>query len=318
MVSMVTIPPSGKTLGPLALGGVGFAADQWSDERAGDMLATMAAAFQLGLNHFDTAADYGSGTSERLLGQFMTRRREQLFVASKASTDQMSAEVMLEQVNQSLARLQTDFIDLFYIHWPRKGRDLRPLMEGLEKARQQGKIIAIGVSNFNVEQIEQVAQVGRIDAHQLCYNLLWRFDEAEVIPYCRAHHISLVTYSSIAQGILGGKFPRQNPLEPGDTRAKTVHFDADVWPNVYDAVTQFKKVADDANRPLSHLAIRWVLNQPDINTAVVSARTLQQLRQNVAALDGDIPDSVFARLTEISDQVMKHIPNTGNVYRYYP
>src|SRR5262249_34318231 len=163
------------------------------------------------------------------------------------------------------------------IHWPRKGKDMRPLMEGLEKARQQGKIVAIGVSNFNVEQMEQLAQVGRIDANQLCYSLLWRFDEADVIPYCRANNIAITTYSSIAQGILTGKFSQQNPVQPGDSRARTVHFDADVWPHIYEAVEQFKQVAAEVNRPLSHLAIRWVLHQPDINTAVVSARTPEQL-----------------------------------------
>ncbi len=318
VVSAVTIPPNKKLLGPLALGGTVFSPNQWSSEWAANALAVMESALQRGLNHFDTAGGYGDGTSERLVGQFIARRRDEVFVASKASVDEMSADVMLEHVDQSLARLQTDVIDLFYIHWPRKGRDLRPLMEGLEKARQQGKIVAIGVSNFNVEQMAQVAQVGRIDAHQICYNLLWRFDEADVIPYCRANHIAITTYSSIAQGILAGKFPRQPVFEPGDSRGRTVHFDTEVWPHVYEAVEQFKQVAVEANRSLLHLAIRWVLHQPDIHTAVVSARNPEQLAQIAAALDGEIPDSVFARLTEISDQVMQHIPNTGNVYRYYP
>jgi myo-inositol catabolism protein IolS len=317
-VPSVTIPPDDRALNPLVLGGTVFVPEAYSGPQGNDLVATMDTALQHGINHFDTAGDYGDGASERLIGRFLAGQRDQVFLASKADLDQMSAALMLERVNESLTRLQTDFIDLFYIHWPRKGRDMRPLMEGLETARQQGKIKAIGVSNFNDEQMRQVAEVGRINAHQLCYNLLWRFDEADVIPFCREHGIAVVTYSSIAQGVLAGKFPRQLNLEPSDSRGRTVHFDPEVWPYMYEAVEQFKQVAQECNRSLVHLAIRWVLHQPGINSAVVSARNPLQLTQNVEALHGEIPDAVFARLTEISGEAMKHIPNTGNVYRYYP
>lgn len=316
-VPSVAIPPDPRSLCPLVLGGTVFVPDAYSGNQANELLATMDAALQHGVNHFDTAAGYGDGGSERLIGQFLAGRRDQVYLASKAESDEMSAAVMLEQVNQSLARLRTDVIDLYYIHWPRKGRDMRPLMEGLETARQQGKIKAIGVSNFNVEQMKQVAEVGQINANQLCYSLLWRFDEADVIPYCRANGIAVVTYSSIAQGILAGKFPRQLNMKPEDTRQRTVHFDDAVWPYMYDAVEQFKRVAQECNRPLLHLAIRWVLHQLNINSAVVSARNPEQLIQNIEALHGEIPDSVFERLTKISDEAMKHIPNTGNMYRHY-
>ena len=317
-VSLVTIPPDDKRLNPLVLGGTVFGADPYVGSRADDLWATMEAAVTNGINHFDTAAGYGDGASERLIGQFLAGRRNKVFIASKANTNQMSSAAMLEQVDQSLARLQTDFIELYYIHWPRMNHDMRPWMEGLETARQQGKIKAIGVSNFSLEQMVQVAEVGKIDAHQLCYSLLWRFAEADIIPYCRANGIAVVTYSSIAQGVLAGKFPRNPQFEPDDSRGRTVHFDPAVWPHVFEAVEQFKQIAQEANRSLTHLAIRWVLHQPGIHSAVVSARNRQQLAQNVDALHGAIPDSVFERLTAISDQAMKHIPNTGNMYRYYP
>ncbi len=317
-VPPVTIPPHDRKLNPLVLGGTVFGADPYIGSRADDLWATMEAALSYGINHFDTASGYGDGESERLIGRFLAGRRDQVFIASKASTEQVTAASMLAEIDRSLARLQTDFIELYYIHWPRQGQDLRPWMEGLETARQLGKIGAVGVSNFNVEQMAQVAEVGTINAHQLCYNLLWRFAEADVIPYCRANGITVITYSSIAQGILAGKFPRNPQFEADDSRGRTVHFDADVWPHVYEAVEQFKQVAQEAKRSLTHLAIRWVLRQPGIHSSVVSARNPQQLAQNVEALNGEIPDAIFERLTAISDQVMKHIPNTGNVYRYYP
>jgi len=301
---------------PLALGGTVFG-DQ-SDE---GWLAVMQVALASGINHFDTASGYSNGRSEQIIGQFLTAdpsRRGALFLASKASPHAMTSQAMLAQVDQSLARLQTDVIDLYYIHWPRQGKDLRPWMEGLETARRQGKIRAVGVSNFSVEQMTQVATVGRIDAHQLCYNLFWRFAEREVIPYCRKHQIAVTTYSSVAQGVLTGKFPRHPHLAADDKRPNTVLFDTDVWPHVYAGVEQLKELAEESQRSLAHLALRWVLQQPGIDTAVVGARTPDQVQDNAQALVGDLPATLFARMTAISDEVIRHIPDTGNQYRYYP
>jgi myo-inositol catabolism protein IolS len=314
----VRITPVDKPHLPLALGGSIFGDNERMRQIEADLLATMEAALQHGVTHFDTASSYGAGRSEVLIGQFLGARREQVFVASKAGLDEMDAGLMVAEVDKSRQRLQTDVIDLYYIHWPRTGKDLRPLMEGLETARAQGKIRAIGVSNFSVEQMRQVAQAGRIDAHQLCYNLLWRFDEAEVIPYCRQNNIAVVTYSSIAQGVLAGKFPRHPQLRPDDQRARTVHFEEAVWPHVYAAVEQLKQVAQEANRPLAHLALRWVLHQPGITVAVAGAITPQQVVENAQALNGEIPAGIFQRMSTISDEVMQYIPNPGNPYRYKP
>src|SRR5258706_16256193 len=166
----VQIPPVARPHLPLALGCWTFGPDQWTGKQDANLLTTMETALDLGIGHFDTAADYGDGYSERLLGRFLKGRREAAFVASKADTDDIRAAVMLEQVQRRLERLQTDFIDLYYIHWPRKGKDLRPLMEGLETALSRGLIGAIGVSNFSVEQMAQIHEVVTIHAHQPWYN----------------------------------------------------------------------------------------------------------------------------------------------------
>lgn len=218
----------------LGLGCWVFGAGQWQGQAKAELMVAMAAALEHGITHFDTASGYGSGLSEEVVGQFLVGKRDQVFLASKAALDQMDARRMVEQVDKSLARLQTERIDLYYIHWPRSGKDMRPLMEGLELARQQGKIRAIGVSNFSVEQMAQVAEVGRLDACQLGYNLFWRVGEREVIPYCREQGIALITYSSIAQGILTGKFPRELQLQPGDQRSGIILFDPQIWPHVYE------------------------------------------------------------------------------------
>lgn len=317
-LSAVRIGPVSKALAPLALGSFIFGADAWRPEAQAQLNATMQAALDHGITHFDTATGYGAGQSEELLGNFLEGKREEVFLASKASIDEMDADLMYSLVKASLDRLRTDRIDLYYIHWPRQGKDIRPMMEGLERARQEGKIGAIGVSNFSVENMEQVREVGPIHAHQFAYNLFWRFAEDEIIPYCVANNIAVVTYSSIAQGVLTGKFGRDPQLPPGDNRGRVVHFDADVWPHIYEGVEALKPLAVEVNRPLAHLAIRWVINRADISTAVVGARFPEQVIQNAAALTGEIPQSIFERMTKISDEVMTHIPNTGNPYRHYP
>jgi myo-inositol catabolism protein IolS len=314
----VQIAPANKRHAPLALGCWTFGADQWTGQQDANLLATMETSLDCGMNHFDTAADYGQGHSERLIGKFMQGRREAIFLATKAATDEMRADAILKLVEQSLARLQTDYIDLFYIHWPRKDKDMRPLMEGLETARQHGQIRAIGVSNFSVEQMAQLQEVGTINAHQLCYNLFWRYAEQDIIPYCRQHNIAIVTYSSIAHGILTGKFPRNLQFPVGDARPGTLLFREEIWGHIYEAVEQLKVVASDAQRSLTHLAIRWVLQQAGITSSLVGARDAAQARQNAEALEGDIPTEIFQRMTSISDETSKHIPNTGNVYLYYP
>ena len=169
---------------PMAQGGSWYAKDV-SDA---DLLSTLEAAYRSGIRHFDTAAGYGNGRSETLLGRFLEGKRESVFLASKSHTDDLTAAASLAEVEGSLRRLAVEFIDLYYIHWPRAGRDMRPVMEGLEAARAQGKIGAVGVSNFSVAQMEQVSEVGRIDVHQLGYNLLWRYAEAagnSILPKAR-------------------------------------------------------------------------------------------------------------------------------------
>lgn len=311
---------SGKSFHPLGLGCWVFDRRLWAAEGEEALLQTMQIALQYGINHFDTATGYGSGSSEKVIGQFFANplfagRREQVFLASKADVV-ATAQAMLDNVRSSLERLQTNAVDLYYIHWPDSQVDMRPAMEGLETARQKGWVRAVGVSNFSVADMEQVSQVGHIDSHQLGYNLFWRFRERDVIAACRERGIPVVTYSSLAQGILTGKFPRQLDLPPGDQRRSIIFFQKKTWPIIYAAVEQLKALAAEVSRPLPHLAIRWTLAQPGIVCALAGARSPEQVRENAAAMQGEIPAGVFERMTAISDAVMNQLPDTGNMYSF--
>ena len=299
---------------PMVQGGSWYA----KDVADADLLGALEAAYRAGIRHFDTAAGYGNGRSETLLGHFLEGKRENVFLASKSHTDDLTAAASLAEVEGSLRRLGVDFIDLYYIHWPRAGRDMRPVMEGLQTARAQGKIGAVGVSNFSLAQMDQVSEAGRIDVHQLGYNLLWRYAETEAIPYCRAHGIAVVAYSALGHGILTGKFNRNPGLVAGDQRHSILPFRADIWPHVHGGVEQMKQLAHHHGLPLSTLAIRWILNQPGIHSVVVGARSPDQAAANAAALEPAISADTFSRLTAISKEITSHVPDAGNLFNHYP
>jgi myo-inositol catabolism protein IolS len=306
--------PSRKAVLPMGLGGSWFVPYSAPGAEDANLLDAMQAMYDGGVRHFDTGARYGGGHSEELYGQFVKARRGEIYLASKADPEQSTAEGMLAEVEGSLRRLQVEMIDLYYIHWPRTGRDMRPVMEGLERARAQGKVGAVGVSNFSVADMRQVREVGTIDVHQLGYNLLWRTAEAEILPFCIENGIDVVSYSSLAHGILTGKFPRHPELPEGDQRHRILPFRSDIWPHVYAGVEELKAIAAELGRPVMHLAVRWNLARPGIGAVLVGARNRAQAEANVAALEGAIPEAAVERMTAISDEIVRHVPEENNLF----
>ncbi len=319
------ITGSSKPFSAIGLGCWQYHSELWNADGGKALLATMETALAHGINHFDTATGYGSGASEKLVGRFLQSRRdpglvrrEQVFVASKAGIQDENPQTMLDSVQRSLERLDTDYIDLYYIHWPRSDLDIRPAMEGLELARVQGLVHAVGVSNFSVLQMEKVSQVGKIDAHQIPHSLLWRSPEREIIPYCRQRGIGVIAYGPLGYGILTGKFERKLSFQPDDQRNTILFFQDPPWGSIHAAVEQMKAVAQEVQRPLLHLVLRWSLAQPGMVCALVGANNSSQAAQNAAALEKEVPAWALDRLTEISDALLWKIPSIANPYGYMP
>ncbi|MEK6962870.1 MAG: aldo/keto reductase [Nanoarchaeota archaeon] len=306
----------------LGLGTWSFGGDQWEGQEDKDSLATLQAAIEAGITHIDTAQGYGNGHSEELVGKFLTERsikRGDLFIATKFFLD--PKKEVSDFVQESLQRLQTSYLDLMYIHWPNKDvPDMRTVMQALEAERKKGTVRGIGVSNFSVEQMKQVSEAGKIDAHQLCYNLLWRSPEKDVLPYCKEQGIPTVIYSPLLLGILTGKYGSTPPqFGKDDIRGRmVVHFKPAVYPYVYSAVEEMKAVAQDVGRPLVHLALQWLFHQNGVGSVLVGARNPEQFRENMAALENPLPEQVLNQLTEISDRFQPYIPETGNIFDYHP
>ncbi len=299
---------------PLGLGCWAIGGSQWGDQNIEDSVATLKKAFDLGIDHFDTAQSYGD--SEKILGRSFHHCREQIFIASKAVCRE--SEKFKTCVENSLRNLNTDYIDLYYIHWPFRGNNIGQMIETLETFRNQGVIKTIGISNFSVARTAEAIKAGKVDYYQLGYNLLWRFRERDIIPFCRANNIKVVAYSPLAQGILTGKFGRDIVFAPGDNRVKMVLFDPQYWPQVYNSVEQLKQVATMSGRALEHLSLRWLMDHSGVDLVLAGSRTPEQAINNFNALDGEISCDVFEKMTAISDALHENLTDTDNMFRNYP
>ena len=277
------------------------------------------AAYDRGMRHVDTAQGYGAGTSESAVGEIL-RGRDDVFVATKIHY-LPSVEEVAAAVDQSRKRLGRDVIDLVYLHWPRRGEDLAAVMEGLERCRGRGRIRHVGVSNFSVAELEEASRVCPIDAFQIGYSLLWRYPERDVIPWCREHGVTVISYSALAQGLLAGKIRDRGQLPAGDPRLKTVYYDEGVFEPVRSAVDEMARAAAAARAPLARLALAWVLSRPGMSATLLGASSAAQIAETLPEgfpHDAAAVGSALEELTRISDAVAPLIPDIGNIFKHYP
>jgi len=276
-----------------------------SDDEAS--IRTVHEALDLGINSFDNAPVYGDGHAEEVLGKALKGRRQEAIIGTKASGG-MSPETLRPQLEKSLERLQTDYVDIYYVHWPHRSEPLSRTMELFEEFRQEGKIRAIGVSNFTVKMLEMGAKYGTIDALQPPYNLIWRFIEEGERPHCQENNIGIVTYSSLAQGILTGAIRLNTRYAGGDERPKSILWKPENFGKCLYTAERVRAVANELGVSVAQLALRWLVAQPGITTALVGARTVKEISENVGALDFELPDDVLAQVQEISDETYYTMP----------
>jgi aryl-alcohol dehydrogenase-like predicted oxidoreductase len=262
----------------------------WADIDDAQTAKAIMVAFDKGITTFDTATVYGNGHSERILAKALEGIRQEAVIATKVFAHSLEYEKVLAACHQSLKDLKTDYIDLYQIHWPAgsfgsKAVPLAETMEALSRLREQGKIRAIGVSNFSRKQLEEACEFGLVESLQPPYSLFWRQVEKETIPFCREKRITLLAYSSMAQGILTGKFDAAPRFLKGDHRAKNRLFEPENYKRVQEALARLKPIADRNHITLGQLALAWVISHPN-TCAIAGARNPEQSAQNAAA--GDI------------------------------
>ncbi len=272
------------TLGTWAIGGW-----QWGGTDRRQSVDTILKALDMGVNTIDTAPIYGFGTSEEIVGEAIRRfgKREEVRIATKLGLEwdenenvrrNASRERILKEVDDSLRRLQTDYIDIYQVHWPDLTTPFEETATAMKELLEQGKIRAIGVSNFSVPQMEQFRDTAPLHTCQPPYNLFEREAEREVIPYCRENNIALLTYGALCRGLLSGKMDESWEFEKGDLRRNTdPKFQGETFKQHLEAVERLKKYASKhLGRKVLHLAVRWVLDK-GVDSAIWGARNPGQV-----------------------------------------
>ena len=203
--------------------------DMWAGIDDAQSTQAIKAAYDAGITTFDTAEVYGSGHSERVVGNALYDVRDRVVIATKVFSNHLQYNQVIGACHGSLKNLNTDYIDLYQIHWPpgsfgAKKVPLEETMRAMTDLKAQGKIRAIGVSNFSRSQLEEAATFGRVDSLQPPYSLFWRKVETDALPYCRKNNITVLAYSSMAQGLLTGKFGPDHTFAKGDHRFRNKLF----------------------------------------------------------------------------------------------
>lgn len=280
---------SDLSLSCIVAGGWQAGRDLWVGIDDEQSVAALRAALDGGVTTFDTAEDYGAGHSERVLARALGSRRDEVVIATKVSWDHLRRDQIMEACERSLANLGTDHIDLYQIHWPAGtfGSEPVPLeesMEALVKLREQGKIRAIGVSNFDADQLRRACTLGPVDTLQPAYSLLWRYAERALVPLCRELGVALLAYSPLAQGLLTGSFGADLQLQEGDNRRDNRLFQPPMFARALATVEAMRPLAATLGVTLAQLALGWVAGQPGM-AAIAGARNASQAAENAAAGD---------------------------------
>ncbi len=274
------------------------------------------AAFDAGINLFDTANVYGSGAAESVWGEILSGfDRSSYVLATKlyfpmSETDKgLSREQVHKQLDASLERLQTDYIDLYQCHRPDPETPIEETMEALTEVCEAGKVREIGFSEWTIEQIRaslEVPETRDFVSSQPQYNMIWRAPEAELIPFCSEHGISQIVWSPLAQGVLTGKYKPGNPPPPGTRAAHdemSVSISRYMVDPVLEAVQRVVAIAEEAGLEMVELALAWVLRQANVASAIIGASRPDQVYANAEASGTELSPDVLDAIDEALEGV---------------
>lgn len=286
-----------------------------------EVVAAVQSALDLGINLFDTAEGYGYGQSERLLGKALGARRKEAIVVTKFGIYRPEGEwqrdsrreTALAAIDRSLKALGTDYVDVYLIHWPDRETPLEESMGALEEIVQAGKARFVGVSNFTPDQIETCMATRRVDIAQYGYHMFDRRLEREIFPTISEHGIGLMTYGSLAHGLLAGAFTPETTFDEDDWRSNGIAFNIplfteEVFARNVAAVEDLKPIAARHGKTVAHLALRWVLSNPVVSVALVGFRRPAEVEEGAASLDWSLDEET---LEEIDAVFAKHGVDTA-------
>ena len=288
----------GVKLSCLGLGGEQLGGHGWGKVSESQMVKAVHKAIDSGVTFFDTAPIYGLGHSEEVLGKALSAARKNVIIATKVGlvwkknepfekfTDSSPANIEKE-VDMSLKRLGSDYIDVYQIHWPDPNTPIEDTLFAMKKLKQSGKIRCIGCCNFSLELLREAVKYGEIRTIQIPYNLIDRKFESDLLPFCRENNIAVLAYSPIARGFLSAKY-NQNitfGLDDHRSRSEDEYFQDEAFSKNLRVLEKLRFVAKKLNKTPAQIALRWVLQNPYVATAIFGAKNTVQVEENVVASD---------------------------------
>lgn len=276
-------------------------------------LATLQAAFDGGIRFFDTAYVYGyAGESEKMIAQVLGPQRDEIVIATKCGLEwdenkkqkrDASPAAIRRQCEESLQRLQTDVIDLYYLHAPDPNVPLAESAGAIKELLDEGKIRSAGVSNFKtIAQYEEFHNVCPISADQPHYNMLQREIEDEQLPWCQANNVSVMVYWPLMKGFLAGKLKRDHVWDPKDGRQKYPIFQGEQWDKTHDFVDKLRAIADELEITLPQLVTAWTIQRPGITAALCGAKRPEQITETAAAMDVELNQNILDRIWQAIEE----------------
>jgi len=268
-----------------------------TDEAAATRMIDLS--FDRGVNFLDTANVYTKGESETILGRILKGRRNRCVLASKVGNKTgdppdappLSKRAILKQIDLTLQRLQTDYLDLYYLHLPDYGVRIEETLEALDEVVKSGKARYPAISNYAAWQVAQIFAISEKQGYaaphvsQPMYNLLARGIEQEYVPFCKEYDVAIVVYNPLAGGLLTGKQQRERPLPGTRFDANQMYLDRYWHPAYFDAVDQVAGIAERAGRSMIDLSINWLLHHTATDCVILGASKIEQLEQNLDLFD---------------------------------
>ena len=315
---------SAITFGAWAVGGW-----MWGGTDEEQSIAAIRKAIELGITTIDTAAVYGFGRSEEIVARAIAPyKRDDLQILTKYglrwditepapkrwdTTDRegnpatvshwAKADGIIYECEQSLKRLNTDYIDVFQQHWPDPGTPIEESAIALTKLLEQGKIRAVGESNFTVEQLETISNLVPVASNQPPYSMVNRGIENDVIPYCVENDISVIVYSPLQRGLLTGKITPGYKFNGDDHRAASPLFKGENLTRVNAFLNEIRPIAQAHDATLAQLVINWTLNRPGVTAVLVGARNPQQTEENAGAMQFELSEAEIAEINGKLDKL---------------
>lgn len=307
---------------PISVIGIGcwnFGGD-WDTSNDDNAISIVHASIDHGINLFDVAPVYGWTHAETVLGRALKGKRDKVLIASKCglvwnekreTRNDLTKKNILREIDESLGRLQTDYIDIYQLHWPDHDTRIEETVDALKTIMDIGKIKYIGLSNFSQDDVATYMSMIDIHAQQSLYNMLERNTlkyhgitleyrtEKDVFPTIRKHGQAFLPYSPLFQGLLAGKFSKEKKFSDSDIRSANPKLTGDAFLEYYACYEKLDELAKEIDKPINELAINWLRQKPEVTCIIGGASSIEQLDKNVEAVNWDISDEDMARIDEI-------------------